>query len=191
MRTGARVVRSFGVLLMRGSVIRNTECTTNGPKQHYTPCVTDDSAGCVSYANVQPHHQVRSVYIVREVRPHYKTRKEYIGVGRGATTCNKGEGWVGRKHKQPFKVLAYRLRQQSTQTNFEKVMSRSGGPSRDSASALAKAGAKKEAADEIDLDVPATFDIQGVKSSAATQRVMYQGLVEWQEKPARCRLRKS
>jgi hypothetical protein len=79
MRTGARIGRSFGVLLMHGSVIRNAERTANGTKQHYNPCVADDSAGCVSYADVQPHHRVQSVYIVREVPPHHKTRKKYIG----------------------------------------------------------------------------------------------------------------
>jgi hypothetical protein len=90
MRTGARIVSSFGMLLMHGSVIRNAERTANGTKQHYNPCIADDSAGCVSYANVQPHHRVRSVYIVREVRPHHETRKKYIGAERGATTCNTG-----------------------------------------------------------------------------------------------------
>jgi hypothetical protein len=88
MRTSAQIVRSFGVLLMRGSVIRNAERTANGTKQHYNPCVADDSAGCVSYANVLPHHRVWSVYIVREVHPHCETRKKYIGAGRGATTRN-------------------------------------------------------------------------------------------------------
>jgi hypothetical protein len=56
MRTSALIRRSFGVLLMRGSVIQNAERTTNGTKQHYNPCVVDDSAACVSYVNVQPHH---------------------------------------------------------------------------------------------------------------------------------------
>jgi hypothetical protein len=88
MRTSALIGRSFGRLLMRGSVIRNAKHTTNRTKQHYDPCVVDDSAGCVSYANVQPHHRVRSVYIVREVRPHHETRKKYIGARRGATTRN-------------------------------------------------------------------------------------------------------
>jgi hypothetical protein len=88
MRTGARIGRSFGVLLMCGSVIRNVERTTSRTKQHYDLCIADDSAGRVSYANVQPHHRVRSVYIVREVRPHHEARKKYIGARRGATTCN-------------------------------------------------------------------------------------------------------
>jgi hypothetical protein len=90
MGTRALIRRRFVHDPMRGSVIRNAERTTNGTKQHYDPCVADDSARCVSYANVQPHHQVRSVYIVREVPPHHETGKKYIGAGRGATTRNKG-----------------------------------------------------------------------------------------------------
>jgi hypothetical protein len=89
MRTSTLIGRSFGVLLMRGSVIRSTERTTNEAKQHYDPCVADDSAGCVSYVNVQPYHRVQGVYIVREVHPHHKTGKRYIGAGRGATTRNR------------------------------------------------------------------------------------------------------
>jgi hypothetical protein len=96
MRTGARIVRSFGMLLMRRSVIRSAERTANGTKQHYNLCVADDSAGCVSYANVLPHHRVWSVYIVREVRPHRETRKKYIGAGRGATTRNTVAGATTR-----------------------------------------------------------------------------------------------
>jgi hypothetical protein len=45
MRTRALIGRSFGVLLMRESMIQNAERTTNSTKQHYNLCVVNDSAG--------------------------------------------------------------------------------------------------------------------------------------------------
>jgi hypothetical protein len=98
------------------------------------------------------------------------------------------EGWVGKKNKAHFKALAYQLRRRSAQTDFEKVKAHSSGPGNEGADALAKAGAEKTTADEVDLDVPPAFDIQGVKSSAAAQRILYRGIVERQEKPVRLRM---
>jgi hypothetical protein len=43
MQTSALIGRSFGVLLMRRSMIQNAERTTNRTKQHYNPCVAGDS----------------------------------------------------------------------------------------------------------------------------------------------------
>jgi hypothetical protein len=95
MRTSALIGRSFGRLLMRGSVIRNAERTTNGTKQHYDPCVVDDSAGCVSYqcpATSPSPRRVRSAYIGRDVRPHHESRENDVQGRAEADVRNMRQG---------------------------------------------------------------------------------------------------
>jgi hypothetical protein len=101
------------------------------------------------------------------------------------------EGWVGKKNKEHFKALAYQLRRRSAQTDFEKVKAHSNKPGNEGADALAKEGAEKDDADQLDLSIPPAFEIQGVKSTAATQKVLNRGILERQERPDRRQMRRN
>jgi ribonuclease HI/exonuclease III len=101
------------------------------------------------------------------------------------------EGWIGKKNKDHFKALAYQLRRRSAQTDFEKVKAHSNDTGNDGADALAKEGAEKDEPDDVDLSIPPAFDIQGVKSTAATQRVLNRGIIERQERPVRHRMQRN
>jgi hypothetical protein len=101
------------------------------------------------------------------------------------------EGWIGKKNRDHFKALAYQLRRRSAQTDFEKVKAHSNEHGSDEADALAKKGAEKEEADVVDLSVPPAFDIQGVKSTSATQRILNRGIIERQQRPTRHRMERN
>lgn len=63
-------------------------------------------------------------------------------------------------------------------TYFKWVKGHNGDQGNKECDLLAKTGADKPIHDEMDLNIPATFDLQGAKLSAITQAIAYQGIIE-------------
>jgi ribonuclease HI len=95
------------------------------------------------------------------------------------------QGWIGIKNKEWFKRAAYLLRRRTAQTRFKWVKGHNGELGNERSDHLAKEGANKENEDEISLDIPAHFDLQGAKLSALTQATAYKGIRESQIIPER------
>ena len=92
-------------------------------------------------------------------------------------------GWIEIKNKEWFKRAAYLLRKRSAPTAFKWVKGHSGEEGNEESDALAKKGAEKETPDELSLEIPPHFDVQGAKLSKITQAIAYRGLREL-DKPA-------
>jgi ribonuclease HI/exonuclease III len=88
------------------------------------------------------------------------------------------KGWIGITNKAHLQSLAYQLRKRTAPTFFEKVKAHSGDPGNDGADALAKEGADKVVADDVDLRVAGPFDLQGAKLAGIRQSTIYKGLRE-------------
>ena len=93
------------------------------------------------------------------------------------------QGWIEIKNKEWFKRAAYLLRKRSAPTAFKWVKGHSGEEGNEESDALAKKGAEKETPDELSLEIPPHFDVQGAKLSKITQAIAYRGLREL-DKPA-------
>jgi hypothetical protein len=86
-----------------------------------------------------------------------------------------------------FKMVAYLLKRQTAMTHFEWVKGHDRSLGNKESDKLAKTGAEKEEEEELVLDVPAKFNLQGVKLSTITQAIAYRGICNqtpWQERPS-------
>lgn len=90
------------------------------------------------------------------------------------------QGWIGIKNKVWFKRAAYLLRRRTMITKFKWVKGHNGELGNERSDALAKEGTRKETADEIMLEIPERFDLQGVKLATLTQAIAYKGIQESQ-----------
>ena len=81
--------------------------------------------------------------------------------------------------------MAYLLRRRTAATKFKWVKGHQGELGNEQSDRLAKLGASKENEDEIILDIPDHFDIQGAKLSAITQAIAYKGIHERKKKDQR------
>ena len=86
--------------------------------------------------------------------------------------------WIGIKNKEWFKRAAYLLRRRTAPTKFKWVKGHSGEIGNEESDRLAKRGAEKDTEDEIPLDVPDHFNLQGAKLSTITQATAYKGIYE-------------
>ena len=85
-------------------------------------------------------------------------------------------GWIEIQNASLYKAAAYLLRRRSATTKFKWVKGHSGNLGNDESDQLAKEGAQKDAPDNIDLQTPAEFNVQGAKLSAMTQALAYKGI---------------
>jgi ribonuclease HI len=89
-------------------------------------------------------------------------------------------GWIGIKSTEFFKRAAYLLKRRTATTHFKWVKGHNGDQGNEECDQLAKIGADKPLQDQLNLDIPVTFDLQGAKLTALTQATAYRGIMERQ-----------
>jgi ribonuclease HI len=94
-------------------------------------------------------------------------------------------GWIGVENSELLKVAAYNLRKRSAPTMFQWVKGHSGITGNEGADALAGAAAEKRDVDEMDLTIPAEYNLSGAKLSALTQALAYRGIRRTKYTPPR------
>ena len=87
-------------------------------------------------------------------------------------------GWIGIKNKEWFNRAAYLLRRRTAPTKFQWVKGHNGELGNEESDRLAKEGAEKDMMDEISLEVPEHFKLQGAKLATLTQATAYKGIYE-------------
>ena len=128
--------------------------------------------------------EIAAVVVALEKLPNYTllviiTDSKYVIEGL-TTHLKKWEdrGWIGIKNKEWFKRAAYLLRRRTATTKFKWVKGHNSDIGNEQSDRLAKLGASKSKPDDITLNVPDHFDLQGAKLSKITQAIAYQGIYE-------------
>jgi ribonuclease HI len=75
----------------------------------------------------------------------------------------ENKGWIEIKNANFFKKATYLLRKRSATTTLRWVKGHNGITGNEESDQLAQVGAKKEREDELDLEIPMEFNIQGAK----------------------------
>ena len=99
----------------------------------------------------------------------------------GLTTHPKAwedQGWIEIKNVALFKKAAYLMRRRTAETMFQWVKGHNGDPGNEESDRLTREGALKKAPDDLDLEIPKEFDLQGAKLNALTQVLAYRGIKE-------------
>ena len=91
------------------------------------------------------------------------------------------KGWIGIKNAELFKRAAYLLKRRSAPTYLEWVKGHQGVQGNEESDKLAKEGAMKITYDDLPLNIPETFDLQGAKLATLTQAIAYRGIRERQK----------
>jgi ribonuclease HI len=89
-------------------------------------------------------------------------------------------GWIGVKNTGMFKRAAFLLKSRTAPTTFKWVKGHNGTLGNEESDALAKEGAMRNQPDNLALDVPASFNLQGAKLAAMTQAITYRGITAQQ-----------
>lgn len=133
--------------------------------------------------------EIAAVVAALEKTPNFiplkiKTDSKYVIEGLTKHLKNwENQGWIGIKNKKWFKRAAYLLRRRTATTKFKWVKGHNGDPGNEASDALAKEGTNKETVDEISLEIPDRFDLQGAKLATITQAIAYKGIQESQTVP--------
>jgi ribonuclease HI len=88
------------------------------------------------------------------------------------------DGWIGIKNAPLFKKAVHLLRHRWAKTTFQWVKGHDGTLGNKESNRLVKQGANKPNANELDLEIPIEFDLQGAKLSTITQAKAYRGILE-------------
>jgi len=88
------------------------------------------------------------------------------------------DGWINIKNTPLFKKAAHLLRLRTAKTMFRWIKGHNGTVGNEESDRLAKLGANKQDSDELDLEIPPEFDIQGAKLATLTQAMAYRGILE-------------
>ena len=103
-----------------------------------------------------------SKYVIQGLTSHLKTWEN--------------KGWIGIKNAKLFRKAAHLLRRRTAPTFLEWVKGHNGDTGNEESDRLAKEGAEKDTPDELPLDIPPEYDLQGAKLSTMTQALAYQGI---------------
>ena len=108
-----------------------------------------------------------------------KTDSKYVING---LTKHLGEwedkGWIGVQNARIFRTAAYLLKRRTATTHFEWVKGHNGDQGNEESDKLAKEGAEKDETDELILDIPVNYDLQGAKLATITQATAYKGICD-------------
>jgi ribonuclease HI len=85
-------------------------------------------------------------------------------------------GWTAIQNAPLLQRAAFLLRRRTAVTQFKWVKGHSGDHGNEESDKLAKEGAEKEIPDNLDLQIPDEFTIQGAKLSAMTQALAYKAI---------------
>jgi ribonuclease HI len=88
------------------------------------------------------------------------------------------DGWIGIDNAPLFRLMAATLKQRIATTTFQWTKGHAGDQGNEEADHLAKDGANKPVPNNMSLDIPKEFDLQGVKLATLTQAVAYRGILE-------------
>ena len=88
------------------------------------------------------------------------------------------DGWIGIDNAPLFKLTAATLKQRIATTTFQWTRGHAGDQGNEAADRLAKEGANKPLPNNMSLDIPKEFDLQGAKLATLTQAVTYRGILE-------------
>jgi ribonuclease HI/exonuclease III len=108
-----------------------------------------------------------SMYVINGLTTHLQTWED--------------DGWIGIKNAPFFKKAVHLLRNRSARTTLQWVKGHSGTLGNEESDLLAKQGAEKQNADELNLEIPTDFDLKGAKLSTLTQAKAYRGILEKRE----------
>ena len=87
-------------------------------------------------------------------------------------------GWIEIKNADMFKRAVYLLKRQTALTIFKWVKGHQGIRGNEESDKLAKEGTGKEEPDNLPLEIPKEFDLQGAKLSTLSQAIAYRGIRE-------------
>ena len=85
-------------------------------------------------------------------------------------------GWIAIQNAALFKKATLILRWWTATTHFQWVKGYDGDHGNEESDRLAKEGAGKAIPDELNLQIPIEFDVQGTKLSTMTQALAYRGI---------------
>ena len=97
----------------------------------------------------------------------------------------ENNGWIGIKNAQLFKKAVYLLKRRTARTSFMWTKGHNGTQGNEESDKLAKRGANKSQPDDLNLDIPIEFDLQGAKLATLTQAKAYRGILEQRETDTR------
>ena len=97
----------------------------------------------------------------------------------------ESKGWIGVKNASLFRKAAHLLRQRSAPTFMEWVKGHNGETGNEESDRLAKEGTQKAILDDLPLDIPPDYDLQGAKLASMTQALAYRGICEQNNPPPR------
>ncbi|KAH8992432.1 ribonuclease H-like protein [Lactarius akahatsu] len=128
--------------------------------------------------------ELAAIVVALEKLPNFiklriKTDSKYVIDGLTTHLRNwENRGWIGIRNRKWFQKVAYLLRRRTAPTIFHWVKGHSGIIGNERSDQLAKQGAEKEETDDISLEIPNHFDLQGAKLATITQAVAYKGIQE-------------
>ena len=86
------------------------------------------------------------------------------------------KGWLGIKNAKFFKRAAYLLRRRTAPTFLEWVKGHDRDLGNEESDKLAKEGATKDIPDDLPLEIPPEYDLQGAKLATMTQALAHKGI---------------
>ena len=172
------------------TVFTDSACFNNGKENAKSGSgiwVAPDSQYNTSLKIPGPEHsnQVREIAAVIKaaslIPPYWpmtiKTDSKYVINGLTKHLRDwEDDSWIGIKNAPFFKRAAFLLRRCTAHTFFEWVKGHNGDLGNEESDKLAKEGANKDEPDDLPLDIPPEYDLQGAKLATMTQALAHRGI---------------